>query len=303
MLRDGLIVVLAGLVAFVLLHDWVRTRFGPTPEELTAAKRARVVEPSPIAVHAVHQYLRLSVEERNELAASLDAALIPVSAWVEQLGEKTFEVICLGEDHESSTREFLAREFFAKVFVDVLLLEATVDGLERIEAAVASGDARVPLLEADIAEILRALAPGTRHRGGGHRGDGTPARCPPGSGAGPAFATNPSPANFWERFRPGRRHVVLIGALHCNDERNWMFARLRREAPPRTVAEMLSVRILGQHQYQTVSDFVHFLDRIGFPRRSFVIGDPQHLHPRLDEWFRLLAYTMRRYRVVIVFRE
>ena len=303
MLRDALIVVVAGLVAFVVVHDWVRTRFGPTPAELAAAKRARVAEPSPVAVHAVHQYLRLTVEERNELAASLHASLIPVSAWVEQLGEKTFEVICLGEDHESSTREFLAREFFANVFIDVLLLEATVDGLERIEAAVASGDARVPLLEADIAEILaaaRARNTGIEVAGIEETERQRDARQDLGRAG---FRDEAIARNFWEQFRSGRRHVVLIGALHCNDERSWMFARLRREAAPRSAGEMLSVRILGQHQYQTVSDFVHFLDRIGFPRRNFVIVDPQHLHPRLDEWFRLLASTMRRYGVVIVFRE
>ena len=303
LLRQALIVVIAGLVAFVVVHDWVRTRYGPTPAELAAAKRARVTEPSPVAVHAVHQYARLSAEERNELAEYLRANLIPVSTWVEQLGERTFEVICLGEDHESSTREFLAREFFAKVFVDALLLEATADDLERIEEAIASGSARVPLLEADIAAILRTAR--TRNAGIEVAGiEETRRQRVARRGMGRAgFRDDSIARNFRDRFQPGRRHVVLIGALHCIDRRSWLFARLRRGDAPRIAGEMLSVRILGQYQYQTVSDFVHFLDRIGFPRRQFVIVDPRYLHPYLDEWFRLLASTMRRYNAVIVFRE
>ena len=303
MLRDSLIVVLAGLVAFVLLHDWVRTRFGPTPAELAAAKRARFAEPSPIAVHALHQYTQLSAEERRSLSAYLYASLIPMSTWVDQLDERSFQVLCLGEDHESSTRDFLAREFFPKVSIEVLFLEATVDGLADMDEAVAAGDAEVPLLEADIAAILRAararnarievvgIEETERQRLARQRLGRT------------GFRDETIARNFWDRFRPGRRHAVLFGALHCANHRNWLFERVRREAPPRMAAEMFSVRIFGQHQDQPVADFVHFLDQIGFPRQHFVIVDPRDLHPRLDEWFWLLASIMRRYHTVIVFRD
>ena len=303
MLRDALIVVMAGLVAFVLVHDWVRNRFGPTPAELDAARRARVAEPSPVAEHALYQYTRLSVEERNDLHAYLHASLIPMAAWAEQIGEGGFQVICVGEDHESATREFLAREIFAKVFFDVLLLEATPSELRGIDEAIAAGDARVPLLGVDIAAILGAA----RTRNAGIRVAGIEetkrqraARQGMGRGG---FRDESIARNFWDRFEPGRRHGVLIGALHCTDRGNWLFARLRHEAAPRMAGDMLSVRIVGQHRNQTVADFVHFLDRIGFPRRHFVIVDPGNLHPHLDEWFRLLASTMRRFHTVIVFRR
>lgn len=303
MLRDGLIVVLAGLVAFVLLHDWVRTRFGPTPAELAAAKRARVAEPSPIAVHAVHQYARLPAEERRNLDAYLRASLIPMSSWVEQIHESTFQVLCLGEDHESTTRDFLAREFFAKVFIDVLLLEATVDGLGRIDEAVAAGDARVPLLEVDIAAILRAArARNARIEVAGI--EETERQRLARRRLGRAGFRDESIAhNFWSRFQPERRHAVLFGALHCANQRNWLFERVRQEASPRMAREMHSVRIFGQHQDQPVSDFVYFLDQIGFPHQHFVVVNPRNLHTYIDEWFWLLASTMRRYHTVIVFRD
>lgn len=303
LLRDALIVVLAGLVAFVLVHDWVRIRFGPTLAELDAARRARVAEPSPVALHALYEYTRLSVEERNDLHAYLHASLIPVSTWVEQVGEGRFQVICLGEDHESATREFLAREIFAKVFFDVLLLEATVSELRRIDEAIAAGDARVPLLGVDIAAILGTAR--TRNTGIKVAGiEETKRQRSVRQGMGrDGFRDDSIARNFWDQFEPGRRHGVLIGALHCTDQGNWLFTRLRHEAAPGMAGEMLSVRIVGQHRNQTVADFVHFLDRIGFPRRHFVIVDPGYLHPRLNEWFRLLVSTMRRYHTVLVFRQ
>ena len=295
--------VLAGLVAFVLLHDWVRTRFGPTPAELAAAKRARYAEPSPIAVHAVHRYTRLAAEERRRLHAYLNASLIPMSTWVEQLGEKSFQVLCLGEDHESSTRDFLAREFFTEVFIDVLLLEATVDGLAGIDEAVAAGDAQVLLLEADIAAILRAARGRNARIEVAGIEETKRQRLARRLSGRSGFRDETIARNLWDRFRPGRRHAVLFGALHCADQRNWLFERVRHEASPRVAGEMFSVRVFGRHQDQAVADFVHFLDQIGFPRRHFAIVNPRDLHPLLDEWFRLLASTMRRYDTVIVFRD
>ena len=303
MLRDGLIVVLAGLVAFVLIHDWVRTRFGPTPAELAAAKRARFAEPSPIAVHALQQYTRLPAEERRKLDAYLQASLIPMSAWVERLGESTFQVLCLGEDHEPSTRAFLAREFFAKVLFDVLLLEATVDGLERINEAVASGETQVPLLEADVAAILRtARARNTRIKVAGIE-ETKRQRLDRQRLARAGFRDETIARNFWGQFRPGKRHAVLFGALHCANQQNWLFERVRQEASPQVAKEMRSIRIFGQYQSQPVADFVYFLEQIGFPHRHFVIVNPRELHPHLDEWFWLLASTMRRYHTAVVFRH
>ena len=306
---DGLIVLLAGLVAFVLLHDWVRTRFGPTPEELAAGRSegpvARYAEPSPVAHHAVHRYTRLPVEERRELEAYLSANLIPMSAWVDRLAERTFQVLCLGEDHEASTRDFLAREFFTGVSIDVLLLETTADELARMDEAVADGEARG-------CRCWKSISP----RSCGQPAPGIPGRRVAGieeterqrrvrqRQERPACVTSRSMrTNFWGRFRPGGRHVVLFGGLHCASHRNWLFDRVRRAAPPGLAEEMFSVRVYGQHQNQMVSDFVHFLDKVGFPHRDFVIVNARDLHPHLAEWFWLLESAMRRYHTVVVFRD
>ena len=294
---------MAGLVAFVLLHDWVRTRFAPTPDELAAAKRARHAEPSPIAVHAVRRYTELGHEERRELDAYLRESLIPVSAWVAQLRERTFQVLCVGEDHEASTRDFLAREFFTEIPIDALLLEVTPNGLASIDEAIAAGEARVPLLEVDIAAILRAARDrNPRIETAGIEETERQRRARQGlEQAG--FRDESIALNFRDRFRPGRRHVVLFGGLHCANQRDWLFDRIRRGVSPRIAGEMFSVRVFGQYQSQWVADFVHFLDRIGFSPRSFVIADSRDTHPYLDDWFWVLTSIMRRYHSVIVFRE
>lgn len=303
MLRDSIIVILAGMVAFVLLHDWVRTRFGPTPAELEAARRAQFAEPSPAALRAVDQFKQLPARERRDLEVYLEANLIPMATWTGQLGERTFQVLCLGEDHEPSTRDFLAREFFSSVSIDVLLLETTVDGLRRIDAAVAAGDARVALLEADIAAILRAA----RARNARIRVIGIEetkrqrlARQRLGQAS---FRDDTLARNFLGHFQHGQRHAVLFGALHCANQREWLFEQVRRGLSPRVAEDMLSVRILGDHQDQSVADFVYFLDQIGFPRRPFVIVRSRALHPTLVKWFWLFASTMQRYHTVIVFRD
>ena len=109
--------------------------------------------------------------------------------------------------------------------------------------------------------------------------------------------------NFWDRFRPGGRHVVLFGGLHCASHRNWLFDRVRRASPPGLAEEMFSVRVFGQHQNQMVADFVHFLDKVGFPHRDFVIVNARDLHPHLAEWFWLFESAMRHYHTVVVFRD
>jgi hypothetical protein len=36
--------------------------------------------------------------------------------------------------------------------------------------------------------------------------------------------------NFWDRFQPGRFHIILFGALHCTNEPNWLFKHLSNQA-------------------------------------------------------------------------
>jgi hypothetical protein len=69
--------------------------------------------------------------------------------------------------------------------------------------------------------------------------------------------------NFWDRFQPGLRHIILFGALHCTNESNWLFKNLSDNAPLCLKEQMLNVHVVGEHQNGPLEAFVYFLDEIG----------------------------------------
>jgi hypothetical protein len=110
--------------------------------------------------------------------------------------------------------------------------------------------------------------------------------------------------NFWDKFQPGERHIILFGALHCANESNWLFNNLCSQASPPLKERMLNVRVLGDRQNGPLEAFVYFLDEIGIKKKQFVISDTQSLHPRIYELFQTLdRQTLRKYRSLVVFRS
>jgi hypothetical protein len=108
--------------------------------------------------------------------------------------------------------------------------------------------------------------------------------------------------NFWDRFQPGRRHIILFGALHCTNESNWLFKNLCSQAPLPLKERMLNVQVLGEHQNGPLEAFVYFLDEIGIEKKTFVIPDTSALHPHIYELFQLVNRQMKKYCSLIVFR-
>jgi hypothetical protein len=109
--------------------------------------------------------------------------------------------------------------------------------------------------------------------------------------------------NFWERFQPGKHHIILIGAFHCTNQPNWLFDNLCNQAPLPLRDRMLNVQVLGEHQTGPVEAFVYFLDEIGIRKKTFVIPDTGALHPLIYEWFHPLnRQTLESFETLIVFR-
>ncbi len=110
--------------------------------------------------------------------------------------------------------------------------------------------------------------------------------------------------NFWLQFRPGERHVVLYGALHCADERGWLYRYLRIQSGDRRAVAMRNIQVLGEYQFEPLAAFLHFVDRIGIAPGHFVIEDTGRLHPLLRDWFALLdQHVFSRYDTLVVFRD
>jgi hypothetical protein len=221
--------------------------------------------------------------------------------WLTYIDRSGVQIICMGELHEESTRDFLAKEFFAKVSVDALLLEATSEKLKGLTKRMDAGRDYYPLLGADIMNILRTVKdmnPDINTWGIEETNEQQKEQHGYSNSRDQSIANN-----FWFRFQPGERHIILFGALHCSNESNWLFKHLCNQASFHLKQRMINVRVLEEHQNGPLEAFVYFLDEIGIEKKDFVIANTSSLHPRIYELFQVLnRQILEKYRSLIVFR-
>lgn len=300
-----ILIVLGGYICillFLIAYEWITEEYPRPPAKPSPAGRIQHPLYHKQALDALQRFSRLPKSEKDAIIKSLKSSLIPMEQWLSRLVQSDFQVMCIGEFHRESTRNFLAEEFFAKTSVDVLLLEATPNTVNRLIKRADAGRAYFPLLDADIMKLLRTVRTRNpdimisgieetdkqRKERFGHEGsrDQSIAR------------------NFWERFQPGMRHIILFGALHCTNEPKWLFKYLCGQAPLSLKAQMLNAQVLGEHQNGPLEAFVFFLDEIGFEKKNFVIPDTGVLHPLIYELFETLnSQILDKYRTLIVFRR
>ena len=289
------------LVAVLLYRDWHAARFPDRPPE-PERPTARVQHPvfHPIALRALEGFRTLPAAERQAVRRNLERTLTGVDDWLRHLETADPRVLCLGELHRPATRRFLARQLLSRLPVDRLLLEATPSEMRLIHRLAGEGAAYVPLLGADVGEILEAVRTAnpavtihgieeTSHQASlrGNRG-----------------ARDRSIAvNFWRHYQPGQRHAVLYGALHCSERRHRLFGHLRAAAPPELRPHMVNVQILGEHQDGPLEAFVYFLDELGLAPGHLVLPDTGALHPYVYSWFALLdQQVLSQFETLVVFR-
>jgi hypothetical protein len=109
--------------------------------------------------------------------------------------------------------------------------------------------------------------------------------------------------NLRSHVRRGKRHAVIFGALHCADQPNWMYRRIRLGEHRVSREEIRNVNVIGEHQNGTVEAFLEFIHVIGVARRNFMIADTSALDSTLFTWFPALTRSFARFDSVIVFRE
>ncbi len=266
--------------------------------------RERVQHPGDhrVARQALDRLDALPAAEREALLAGLRGAIMPLATWLAKIDRAGFSLLCLGEDHEAHTRRFLADRVIPALRLDVLHLETTPPGLADVERRLGIGRDYAPLLGADIAGIIRAArranpavavtAVEETERQGKDR-----FRTASGS------REDSLVANLEAAFVPGARNAVLMGALHCTGEADWLYERVRGRLAPDMADGAINLRILGEHQYGPLEAFVYFLDEAGIAPGDFAIADPGALPAILRGWFPLLWHeTFGRYGAVLVFR-
>jgi hypothetical protein len=295
-----LLAIFGGYLIILLslsIYDWIAEEYPRRPTKPSSSERIQHPFYHEEVAEALQRFSQLPESEKTAIKNNLKSNLISMEQWLTQLGQSDYQVICMGELHEESTRNFLAEEFFAKVSADVLLLEATPKNLKRLIKRMDAGRDYFPLLNADIMKILRTVKdrnPNIKIWGieeikeqqkNSNSRDQSIAH------------------NFWDRFQAGRLHIILFGALHCTNEPNWLFKNLCNQASLHVKERMLNVRVLSEHQNGPVEAFVYFLDEIGIEKKHFVIPNTNSLHPRIYELFQILNQeTLEKYRSLIVFR-
>ena len=277
-------VVIVVALAF-LVARWIEENYVPRPVAELPSGPFHNAGYRQTAENALRRLSRLSATEQAVLRKNLEGNIIGVSSWLDSLRKSKIRMLCLGEDHEDSTRRFLARAIFSELRIDGLMLEVTTHQLGRIDQELRWGRGRVALLGANIANVIRAArrrSPDMELIGIEETKSQRIARQKHGSrGTRDESIQN----NFWRHFRYGRRHVILFGALHCMDRDEWLYSRTRRLAPTRVVDEMVNVRVLERHQEGAIEALAYFLGKIGIDRDDFVVVDSQAVHPLIFEWF------------------
>lgn len=297
----GLAFLLIVVAITFLAAGWIQEHYvsRPPPEQPTGPFHNPAYRQT--AENAVRQFSKLSAVEQAALRKNLEQNIVSVERWLDWIRGAGVSVLCLGEDHEDATRQFLARTLFSELDIDVLLLEVTPHQLGLITQELRWEREKVLLLDADIADIIRAartrnpnvelvgIEETKRQRIARQKNDR------------PGTRDESIHNNFWHHFRYGRRHVVLFGALHCTNRAQWLYGRIRRLAPRRVANEMINVRIMEEHQDGRVEAFIYFLGKIGIRRADFVVADSKKLHPLIYEWFEVLGVTLKDFTALMVF--
>lgn len=257
-----------------------------------------------MAREALLKYSQLPAAEQAAFKTDLQKQLITVEQWTGGLDHEGFSILCVGEDHLDVTRNFLAVELFSNIDVDVLLLEATQSETLSILRRIESGQATVDLQGADIAAVVRAARksnPGAMVRGIEETATQKRQRLEQEQAG---IRDDSIAANVWADFRLGQRHAILFGAIHCNNWSNWLYQRLRQDAPQQVLSGMLNVRVVERKQDSLIDPFLFFLDEIGIEQRDFVIEDTGVLDPLLLEWFALMVpQIFSQYKTLVIYRD
>jgi len=300
-----ILALLGGYLIILLVlsvYDWIVEEYPRRPNKPPSSDRIQHPFHHEEVAKALRRFSQLPKSEKTAIKENLESSLISMEQWLTYLGQSDYQIICMGELHEESTRDFLAEEFFAKLSIDVLLLEATPMNLKRLIKRMDAGRDYFPLLDADILKILRTVKdrnPAIKIWGIEETDEQQRKQ------HGHSNSRDQSIAhNFWDKFQPGRFHIILFGALHCTNEPNWLFKHLCSQASLPLKERMLNVRVLGEHQNGALEAFVYFLNEIGIDKKDLVIPNTNSLHPRIYELFQLLnRQTLEKYRSLIVFRR
>lgn len=284
--------------------QWARLNFvpSPTPIEIPADAFVQHAGYEELATKVIEAFDAMPASRRRALVENLRANLGDLHEELKQLNASRLTILCIGERHMATTRRFLAEVMLPALTIDVLLLEAPGDALPEIMSRIDAGPAEVDLLDADIAAIVRSVRgtnPAIVIAGIDETATQKAQRVHRKRGSRDISITG----NLRSHVRRGKRHAVLFGALHCADQPNWMYRRVRLGEHRVKRAEIRNINVIGEHQDGPLEALLVFIHAIGIERRSFLIADTGALDRLIYAWFPALTRSFLRFEAVIVFQE
>ena len=306
MIRGTLIVAsvlaLSALVWVAAEWAWLHYVPAPTPIEVPVDAFVQHVGYEVMAARAIEAFAAMPASRRREVAENLRANISNLDEELAQLSESRLTILCIGERHMAATRRFVARTMLPALAIDVLLLEIPGDRLPEVMDRIDASLAEVPLLGEDIAAIVRSAQstnPAIIIAGIDESASQKAQRIHRKSGSRDISIAR----NLRSHLRRNKRHAVLFGALHCADQANWMYRRIRLGERRVNREEIRNVNVIGEHQDGTLEAFVAFLHAVGVERRNFMIADTGALDRLIFTWFPALTNSFLRFDAVIVFQE
>jgi len=296
----GLILGPLLLVVLISIGQWINREYPDKP--FIPRNEQRIQHPNyhGIAVKALKEYSLLSALQKRRLLQSLNGNMSSVSEWLVALGQSNYQMLCLGESHTESTRQFLSEAIFQSHHFDALYLEATDKRLNEIKQRLLNNRLYFPMLSADILQLIRSV-----------------------KNYNPAITLYPIEINqqqiysqrsshksredyimdnFWRNYRPEGKSIVLLGAMHCSDSKSWFYFNMKQYLASNEIQRINNVRVLAEHEEGAIESFVYFLDEIGVAQQDFVINTAQ-IPTEIQQWFPLTTqFILRPFKSVVVYR-
>lgn len=274
-----------------LLHDTLKNDMLKTPPYMDIGR------------YAYREFVAAPKAQRSAVLGTLRNVIRPLDEWIAGLDAADIDLLCIGESHQDNYRRFLGERFFPRYRLDILFLEARELPARLMGLRTDIGEQEVELLNADIARIIRAVQarnPAIAIFGIEESRSQQSHRKRVGYGS----RDNSIVENVIANYRSGERTAVLLGALHCTQDRTWLYAQLkRRDDRELRDASMRSLRVMSRRKDLMTREFVRFLQSVGFDYEDYVITDTAALPPVVHDWFLNLSHGLTRYETVIVFDE
>jgi len=306
LIRDTLIVasvlVCLGLAWIGAEWAWLNYVPAPTPVEVPVDAFVQHAGYEAMADRGIEAFAAMPASRRRELAENLRSNIGNLDEELARLDESRLVILCVGERHMASTRRFLADTMFPKLAIDALFLEIPGDELPEMLRQIDAGVPEVPLLGEDIAAVVRSVRNSNADvviAGIDESASQKAQRYHLKRGSRDISIAG----NLRSQIRRQKRHAVLFGALHCADQPNWMYRRIRTSERRVNREEIRNINVIGEHQDGTVEAFMVFAHDLGVDAREFMIADTGALDRLIFTWFPALTNSFLRFDSVIVFRE